>query len=1214
MIKRICLMSLIGLVTALLFFHHAIHTYLLNSAFQFYFRSEWGQTFHYNEVRREGCKLMFLHPTIDRGESQYSAEQLNLSYTLDLSKRTLNLLIEVEKPLLQLVSPHHEVDGALEQEQVRTSYFTHKPEFLNIFNWMQIRTSLIVKNGSLNLHAKEFPQMPVHIDFDIANNGEIAFDMAFAPHDQKKMDPLHIKSVLNIQWGQDQEYLIVKWTESLEKIAEFLPENLAKGLRAGFKNDRIEVVAKVMKQHEQVEIEGTAFIKHLLKESQEILFGGVLGHHQPSGWFYAKNLPLEKYLSPFLFRPDVLELSGIGECKGLFDSHRLLLKYNVEDIKLENAYLLIEAKELNSPIPNEFSAFHELDWNHLSHRGELPLTNVSYYEKHHGLLFEDISGKVDFHDQSLSVHDLETYCHDIYFAGSIALDYSDPAPGVFTLDVKSPTVTGKVSQIQKFLSFLNQPSLLSQFAFEGDLTGRNQGIELAFTFQPDGYHLKTDIQGAIHNGSLPFEMAYMSLKELSMDIDYHHDHPFLEFSDIQGILLIGKPRCAGEYIFTGNHFRFKDLKKQDIDFDLSVKDQDVELMRIVANTDLSASGLRQINLNRSLSHISHLYPESFVCQLNDADFETFKLESSFDLNLVLNDLKRFRKTGFLCLSHEMIENITSLDPFQGKMHLNIAYQPADVSLGYTLEGNDFHHFSLKGKKTDKKWIVDHLQWDKLNLFAELQQMEDKWKINSLGFNDGEYLLLGLQGDYIPDEGCLNAKINLCEINLKGLNHHKEGSLLSDFFPSEDILRTQGDMKLVFLPKSPWLNMQADMQAQAPQGTNMTDVRIKTSNELFQLSAHTQYRQCPFQIIINSQWPAFDHGDAIFVDPAFKISDSSIQPLKISWEKSRKNQLNLQSIHGQFLGLWCDLSANETLPAKPGFSALQGKVDIDFNSLCPLLTNSTAEKIRNLELGSFYTVDGIYWIHPSSEKNLMDTIFFQGNMTGVDTLIKGYRLSKVEGKVNYIPERLEMDQLMVSDPSGNLFCPHLLATFDRKTDDWLIDIPQIEIKKFRPTMLRKPRVHHSQSNRFKNLVVKKMELQNFNGKLSSPRTWKATGGLHFQNTTSKNLTQPLLAVPKEIIQHLEIDPALLNPVTGSIYYDLHNGQFFLTKMKDVFSEGRGSKFYLADSEPSWMDMEGNLSVRIRMKQHNLIFKIVEQFTLSIEGNIKKPLFSLQKQKK
>ena len=86
-----------------------------------------------------------------------------------------------------------------------------------------------------------------------------------------------------------------------------------------------------------------------------------------------------------------------------------------------------------------------------------------------------------------------------------------------------------------------------------------------------------------------------------------------------------------------------------------------------------------------------------------------------------------------------------------------------------------------------------------------------------------------------------------------------------------------------------------------------------------------------------------------------------------------------------------------------------------------------------------------------------------------------------------------------------------------------------------------------------------------------------------------------------------------PVSGTIYYRIHDGKVYFEKFKDVYSEGKLSKFYLAeDSAESFMDFHGNLNLQVRMKQYNLVFKLAELFTVSVQGNIKKPTYSLNKQ--
>lgn len=75
---------------------------------------------------------------------------------------------------------------------------------------------------------------------------------------------------------------------------------------------------------------------------------------------------------------------------------------------------------------------------------------------------------------------------------------------------------------------------------------------------------------------------------------------------------------------------------------------------------------------------------------------------------------------------------------------------------------------------------------------------------------------------------------------------------------------------------------------------------------------------------------------------------------------------------------------------------------------------------------------------------------------------------------------------------------------------------------------------------------------------------------------------------------------------------HLGWLAENLLKDVYSKGKMSKFYLPNNSlPSYIDFDGNLHMQVRMKQYNLIFKLAELFTVTVQGTVKKPTYTLQK---
>jgi hypothetical protein len=195
----------------------------------------------------------------------------------------------------------------------------------------------------------------------------------------------------------------------------------------------------------------------------------------------------------------------------------------------------------------------------------------------------------------------------------------------------------------------------------------------------------------------------------------------------------------------------------------------------------------------------------------------------------------------------------------------------------------------------------------------------------------------------------------------------------------------------------------------------------------------------------------------------------------------------------------------------------------------------------------------------------------------------------------------------------LTCSELAVIKKEDKEEWDVFIPQFNVKNLRLSLLRKKKI--SLPIYLKNFLIRHIQIWNFQGELGEVKTWKGEGEFCFSNPSSQQVIHPLLAIPAEVALRLGLNPNVLTPITGSIYFNIQEERFYLKKFKDVFSIGKGSKFYLAHKKSSsWIDFQGNLSIQIRMRQYNLIFKIAELFTVSIQGNLKNPVYGFQKYSK
>lgn len=1161
-----------------------------------------------------------------------------------------------------------------------------------------------------------------------------------------------LKGKVGIEWGGHKQLLTFKLDGKVRDLSNFFPLEIQQALDAHFAHNHLMVLANIRRKNQQMEIGGTLHIqREREKEARDVVhFGWELKKSSqgkelksiPVGWFHAQNLPLEKYLSPFIFRNKTLEISGEGEFKGSFDDQFLSIEYDGRNIKLENEKLCLTIPSLHSSVPGKLTGSHHLDLLTHSYEGTLPIHSASYLEKNTGLLFHDIQGTVHLTNGMVHIKPIEAFCEGIYFGGDLKLDYRDPVPGAFDVAISCPSISGRVSQIQHLLAHFNQQSLLYQIPLEGEVFGKEKGLQLQFNFSPNDYQLQSSMKGILNEGFISFEGSDISLKGIDLDINYDHQRQLLEFKDIQGALFIGKPRRVEEYLLTGDHIHVYSLSQPNIDIDLAIKDKNYELLRVVGHTRDEEEGIKGFHLDPGLSHFSCIYPTGWKCRLGqEAEVERLEFHSSFDLSDLLRDLKRFRQTGLFFISHSLMDKILQFQPIEGGGALDVDYQ-LNRGLSFQLEGSQIkygggeeHHGLLKGNKKDRKWIVDQIQWDEWSAYAELQQMDHQWRIPFLGLKIGDALLLGMDGDLDSEEASLKGRLKYCQVDLSKLDAFNslksfvakwwprgtlsatgevEWNLLSsnrfegfrahlvtdisnfslrnyplqlshpfqvDASSSDSIclkdvqLEVNGKTHLAFntleygVKKESIQSLEGvfqiphdQLEAVAEtfhhhfpelfdesvkeiiasskkkdqlQGTlsfqegDSTDESLKLTledglytfrnrpyelkhfqlqikKEKLQFSALVTEERLHFQVVGEVAWPCCHQGK-------FQLmSLDGSKPLLIDWENRLKGQGAIESIQGEFCGCTFALKRGGGTEETNEWAALEGKIEIDFNRLSPLLSLSTAEAIQKLKIGSFYTIDGNFWINPERGTAFYEAISFKGKFQSQEAILKGHKMKSFRSDLQYVPGRFDLLNFAIEDPAGSVKAPNGVIALDDDKGHWVFSFPRLTVKNFRPNILRENEISGQVNPKLKSLLFKKIDFQEMKGNVDDIATWQAQGSLQFLNASRKNALQALFAIPAEVILRLGLDPQVLNPVTGTVLFNLQGDRFYLKRFKDVFSEGRGSKFYLIGPDPSWIDFNGDLSMNIWMKQYNLIFKITELFTVSIQGNIKKPRYSLQKQ--
>lgn len=379
----------------------------------------------------------------------------------------------------------------------------------------------------------------------------------------------------------------------------------------------------------------------------------------------------------------------------------------------------------------------------------------------------------------------------------------------------------------------------------------------------------------------------------------------------------------------------------------------------------------------------------------------------------------------------------------------------------------------------------------------------------------------------------------------------------------------------------------------------------------ELNLSTQYRHEDFLfwLTVQSHDPDLHLGSAYLSEQP--LAQSEQNPLKIEWMIHPVYGFKIQKAYGELAGLTFNLAQNTRINPKKGYQYFQGSLHANMSKASQLFSATIASAIKNWQIGNGFMMEGEWELFPSIQEPGTSDLKFQGMAFGREFEVHGFQFQQMSAHVDYSPAGIFISDLNITDPSAALHTDRIQIT-PHKNEKWKISSPLILINDFRPSRLQEAGKYASRLE--KPLVFRQIELNNFTGILGEPQSFLATGYLTFANPKKKNSQHPLFAIPGEILSRLGLDLEVLNPANGTVFYDLRDGKVFLSKFKDVYSQGKLSKFYLASGYDSFVDFGGNLHLQIRMKQYNLLFKLAELFTVTVSGTLDKPTYSLNKQQK
>lgn len=326
----------------------------------------------------------------------------------------------------------------------------------------------------------------------------------------------------------------------------------------------------------------------------------------------------------------------------------------------------------------------------------------------------------------------------------------------------------------------------------------------------------------------------------------------------------------------------------------------------------------------------------------------------------------------------------------------------------------------------------------------------------------------------------------------------------------------------------------------------------------------------------------------------KITSSLQKPGIKALFKSDETGYFLESIQGELYGMTAALEKSRS-SYLPHSHVLSGSLSCDFAQLKFLFPQDVQKKISSLKMGSGYAFYGDL-VFPKDKK-----MTASGKIMGKNTELLGFSFESLSGKMQYSSDKVEISDLQFEDPAGQIQIRKF--TCENK-GGWYFSLPLFKIKDLKPSLLSTIGQGPSPEKPFK---ITNLHLEGIRGKFEDAMTWEGQGSLHFTNAVKKESS--FWDAPLDLLKKVGLDPSLLTPICGDIDLKLAGDKLYFDHLKNAFSEGERAQFFLSVDQPSYIDLDGNIRIDLRMRQE-VFLKFTEKLILTVRGTLEKPKYGLQ----
>ncbi|MCX6987756.1 MAG: hypothetical protein NT065_06350 [Chlamydiae bacterium] len=312
-------------------------------------------------------------------------------------------------------------------------------------------------------------------------------------------------------------------------------------------------------------------------------------------------------------------------------------------------------------------------------------------------------------------------------------------------------------------------------------------------------------------------------------------------------------------------------------------------------------------------------------------------------------------------------------------------------------------------------------------------------------------------------------------------------------------------------------------------------------------------------------------------------------------KQAGGQFEPVRLEGKLLGL--DLNLQKSAHIHDG--SFFGLARIDCLKAKAILPSAIQHIIETLQLGPGYTVKGHFFLPDGSGKDYS----FEGEIHGEQCGFLGYTLDSMIVRASINSSICHLEDIRIEDPAGHLSIKELYIHKDPFSNVWQLEMPLGHVREFKPSLLH----FDGKRGAEKAFLINNLSIYELTGFLGDMKSFLGKGAFHFSSSNKKEFS--VLDIPLELFKDLGLDLGILTPISGDVDFTIKKGRCMFLELKNSYSQGRRSEFYLSGDNLAYIDLQGNWHVDLKMKQHVLL-KWSESLIVSIRGTLDKPKYSLK----